>query len=228
MAFGLFGNKLGKQIEELRTFVAAIKSAGATSDYKKVRAEFNLRALTLLSGTGFEEVSEDKWVTKGWSSLPSKNQTIEILKIVNDFVTNVDPIINNIPVNDDDMKIIDPSPNKVNTDSDKIDNNRFKEMMIAAFNKSLTYNDFLVIAGLAEKVRRQTYRLGCYWAAGITLAIAAGIGVYVYKKNKNEEKDEEEETAEYDDVGSDVVITVDDDTPIVIIGDESDVITFID
>ena len=227
MAFGLFGKKVEKQIEELRTFVAAIKSAGATSDYKKVRAEFNLRALSLLSGTGFQESSDGKWSTKGWASLPSKNETNAIYRILNDYITNVDPIINNIPVNDDDMTIINPT-GRVIPEVDKITNSRFRELIISSLNKSLKLEDFIVIAELAEQLRSQNYRLGCYWAAGITLAIAAGVGVYVYRKNKDEEKESEEETAEYDDVGSDVVITVDDDTPIVIIGDESDSITFID
>lgn len=228
MAIFGFKNKVGKQIEELRTFIATVKTAGASVDYSRVRAEFNLRALTILSGTGFQQNQDGTWSTKGWSALPNKTEYIETQKLINDFIENVEPMFIVTASDDDDMSIINPT-GRIVQDVESINNSKFKEIIMKSFNKPLCKEDFQTIADLAERLRKHNYKMAAYWAAGLTLAIAAGVGLYMYKKNKaEEEKKEGFPTAEYDDVGSDVVITVDDDMPVVIVTDDAAEVTVLD
>lgn len=222
-------NSVNTQIKELRTFIATVKTAGANAEYNAVRAEFNLRAASALVGIGFKENEDGTWTSTGWSPLPNKNQTIEIQVLIDDFITNIEPNFkcNNVNI-DDDMQIISPSGRFVQYD-DNINNSKFKEIIIKALTKKLCKEDFLTLARLAEKLRMHNYKMVAYWALGITFAIGAGVGLYTYRKNKEQEaKKGETSTTEYDDVGSDVVITVDDDMPVVIISDDIDEVTVLD
>ena len=85
----------------------------------------------------------------------------------------------------------------------------------------------MLIAILAERLRKHNMKLAGIWAVGISIVAGAAIGVYMYQKKQEERKDKEageaEESESYDDIGSDVVITVDDDTPVVIVNDDSEI-----
>ena len=67
------------------------------------------------------------------------------------------------------------------------------------------------------------------WAIGITIFIGIGVAAYAYNKKQEAASTQNADPIEnYDDVGSDVVITVEDDTPVVIVGDDSTEVTVID
>lgn len=225
MAFALFGTKVGKQIEELKSFVATAKTADIESDYNKIRAQFNLYVSGALAGLTFKQNKDGLWTTNGWNALPSTDELIEIMLVVDEYITTVEPRFLTV-VEEDDMGIVNPMGRNI-PEIDDIDNRRFKEILVMALNKQLSKEDFLILARLAAKLRKHNYRLGCFWAAGITFAIAASIGIYLYNKNRDDEN-RDCDTAEYDDVGSDVVITVDDDMPIVIVADDVTDVTVID
>jgi hypothetical protein len=156
--------------------------------------------------------------TGNWGKLPNTDEAFDILILADEFIQTVE--LKYLSSIDDDMVIVNPLGRYIPY-VEKITNSKFKELIEGNMRKRLSKEDFMMIGKLAGELRKHNCWVVGGWAAGLTLAIMIGAGVYVYK-NGNKEKVEEIEVVEedYDDVGSDIIISVDDDMPIVIISDD--------
>lgn len=207
------------QMEALRTFINAAQAGQLGNDYNVIRASFNVQVVGSLIGSVFVKNAEGVLTTSGWVAMPDKSEFTNILLMADEFILTVESKWEED--SEDDMRVVNPLGRNIPVVED-ITNEKFKEIILSVINKRLSKEDFLMISDLAERLRKHNYRLMGYWAAGITIAIAAGVGAYLYTRGK-EEKTEEvviTTTSEYDDVGSDIMISVDDDMPIVIISDD--------
>ena len=222
-----FGNAVKTQIGEIKDFVTKVKAMDVEkTDYKSIRSEFNVKVAGVLVGVKLETNKKNEYETSGWNSLPNKNQTAEIMLIVADFIDNVEPkfLCGNAGI-DEDMAIISPLGRNI-SDMEKVNNSDFKKMLFENIEKSLSKEDFQMLSLLAERLRKHNYKVAGLWAVGVTVVVAAGVGVYMYNKKQDEKK--LGNTENYDDVGSDVVITVEDDAPIVIVSDDATEIVVLD
>lgn len=226
-----FGNGVENQIGEIKNYVGEIKNANPEKvDYRAIRTKFNVMVAGALIGARIEENDKHEFETKGWSKLPNKNQTGEIMMIVADFIDTVEPkfICADAGV-EQDMAIIDPLERNIH-DMEKVNNTDFKDMLFKNIYKCLSKEDFQMLALLAERLRKHNMKVVGLWAIGVTVVVAGVAGVYLYQKKQKENKAEEDYSSNenYDDVGSDVVITVDDDTPVVIVSDDASEVTVLD
>lgn len=228
--FNFFTKGVKTQIKELESFITIVKTSGSGKKYYEIRAEFNLRVLNALAGMGFKENEDKTYSSTGWTPLPSRDEVFTIRRMIIDFITNIEPRLKVEAAEiEDEMKVVNPNKKDVHYIAD-INNEKFKEMVISNLTEELLEVDFLTIADMGGQLRKRNVKKAAYWAAGITLTLAAGAGVYMYKKRQTGEKEktvEVLETADYNNI-NDVVITVDDDTPVVIISDDDAEITIVD
>ena len=226
----LFGNSVKTQIREIKDFVSKVKDMDVDKvDYKVIRSEFNVKVSGAIIGAKLETNKKGEYETKGWNALPNKTQSAEIMLIVSDFIDNVEPkfICASAGI-DEDMAIISPLCRNI-TDIEKINNSNFKKMIFENIEKPLSKEDFQLLSLLAERLRKHNYKVAGLWAAGVTVVVAAGVGVYMYNKSKNEETPKGEADSEkYDDIGSDVIISIEDDAPVVVVGDDGSEVTVLD
>ena len=216
-----FGNSVKTQIGEIKDFVTKVKTMDVEkTDYKAIRSEFNVKVAGVLIGAKLETNKKGEYETSGWNSLPNKNQTAEIMLIVADFIDNVEPkfICGNAGI-DEDMAIISPLGRNI-SDMEKVNGTDFKKMLFENIEKSLSKEDFQMLSLLAERLRKYNYKVAGLWAVGVTVVVAAGVGVYMYNKKQDEKKLKDSESEKYDDIGSDVIISIEDDAPPVIVLEE--------
>lgn len=225
-----FGNAVKTQIGEIKDFVTKVKAMDVTqTDYKAIRSEFNVKVAGVIIGAKLETNKKGEYETTGWNSLPDKNQTAEIMLIVADFIDNVEPkfLCANAGI-DEDMAIISPLCRNI-TDIEKINNSNFSKLLFENIEKALSKEDFQLLSLLAERLRKHNYKVAGLWAAGVTVVVAAGVGVYMYNKSKNEAPKGEADSEKYDDIGSDVIISIEDDAPpVIVLGDDGSEVTVLD
>ena len=224
------GNGVENQIGEIKNYVGEVKNANAAKvDYREIRTKFNIMVVGALIGARIEENDKHEFETKGWSKLPNKNQTGELMMIVADFIDNIEPTFLCADAGvDEDMAVIDPLGRNIH-DMEKVNNKDFKDMLFKNIYRCLSKEDFQMLALLAERLRKHNMKVVGLWAVGVTVIIAGVAGAYVYHKKQKEKAAEEDESTNenYDDV-SDVVITVDDETPVVIVSDDASEVTVLD
>ena len=227
-----FGNGVEKEIKGIKEFIDNVKTMDVEkTDYKAIRSEFNVKVAGVLIGAKLETNKKGEYETGGWNSLPNKNQTGEIMILVADFIDNIEPkfLCGNAGI-DEDMAIISPLGRNI-SDIEKINNSDFKKMLFENIEKSLSKEDFQMVSLLAERLRNHNYKVAGLWAAGVTVVVAAGVGVYMYNKSKskNEAPKGEADSEKYDDIGSDVIISIEDDAPpVIVLGDDGSEVTVLD
>lgn len=208
-----------KRIESIRNFVntqaALAKQVSPTTkvEYGPIRCQFNTEVILAIIGAELRETSEGTFKLKGIKSLPSKTEMVEINGLIDRFLKEVECVYLPDVAEENDMAILPPGNPLYNVnDLDKVTGKTFVEELVKSFTKYLTFADFMIIAAMAERLRKRNFIIFGIILGGIVVTAVGGYFLFQYVSGNEEATEEEEATDnEIDDIDVNELPNVEDD-----------------
>lgn len=180
--------------------------------YAIVRTEFNIHVAAALIGSKLgDKNKKGEWVISGMKSLPNKTELVEVLSYVTTWVNEVESAYP-MAAAAGEMGYVDPNEGLCHVANiEKINGKAFHDMLIPALNKRLNTGDFMLIAAMAERLRKRKI----FWiGAGIALVLVVGVGgvlVYKHVKDNDNASSSDPEINVGDSVDDDIIVNMEDD-----------------
>lgn len=209
--------KVKERIELIRTIAekeipSYLKSNNSiiVEEYRSKRVELNKQLIQVLIGGKFVQSEKTgEWKVKFNESLPTRSELAEVMKIMEDFVKNVEgPVMDAIiaaATADDGMEIPPREEDNFGLPKiEKINTKKVREYILGGAGNDPLYNimigvaDCMEIAALGEDLRKHQNMNKMLIAGGIVLILTgAAVAMWVSSNNK---KDGEVEDGDCDDL----------------------------